>query len=269
MNKLIVSGKSRHASLPRIGARQPIDINSWVQYYRNDWGYEARVPAEPALAEPGSVERVEIYRQRIANGQPIHVVGDRQGHRPARAYQEPLGAHSLTFDGDGRRGCAYDQLRKHRYLRWYQLSKSKVGRTIVFIGFKPNEAFDRLSAAWALMHQFHRVEIANLFAVRSSMIDDTVDPIGPLTDLVIRDIVPRASIVALCWGHEETELFSDEVIQRAAKLTWAIRKQLDDKNVLCSFGLDSQGQPLGISQSLPLVRVPRIEGELELVGEDE
>lgn len=227
------------------------------------------MPAEPTLAEPGTVERIEAYRLRVAAGQPIHIVGDRQGNRPAKAYQEPLGAHSITFDGDHRRGSAFDPLWKYRYLKWYQFSKSKIGRTIVFIGFRPKEQFDRAAAAWALMHQFHRCEIASLFAARSGSIDDLCDPVGPLNDLVIRDLAERASIIALAWGDERVELFSDEVVSRAARLVWAIRKQLDDKSALCSFGLDKQGQPIGISQSLPLLPVAGIQGEDDCINEDD
>lgn len=78
---------------------------------------------------------------------------------------------------------------------------------------------------------------------------------------MIRHEVSRSSILVLAWGSQYQ---CPEVVDRAAYLTRAIRKQAEE---LFCFGM-SNGQPTGI-QSTPLIPAPYIEREEAIKGDDE
>lgn len=287
--------------------------------FRGDWGYEARLPVKPTDTVVGSASRIAVYRERVANGQPLFIDGDRRGARPALAYSAPSIGYGFQVDGDDQRGSLYDDHFEYRYSRWFKFKKAE-GRHVLFIGFSPCEEFDKQAAAWGMFHQMHAVTVVNLYATRQPVFapscnageiqllrlqledadrqleinpDDQVsmrlaleledqidsledrgreelaqtlntqaDIIGPLNDVVIRHCVANASIIVLAWGHGGC----DEIVERAARLTHAIRRQAPNGALFC-FGLENN-QPIGVNQ-LPVMRAPKIEGEAELTGEDD
>ncbi len=128
----------------------------------------------------------------------------------------------------------------------------------------PDEQFDQRACAWSILHRMHRCSVVNLYGTLRPNISEQADPIGDLTDVVIRHVLQHASVVIAAWGHESDELFDDEVIHRAARIARTVRRQCVD---LYMFGID-RGQPIGIDISLPLIPSPPLEMEREMIDED-
>ncbi len=245
-----------------------MDIASFVARYRRcaDWGFEARVPAAPTDTMPGSAARIAEYARRVALGQPMFVEGDRLGNRPPKAYADPISAHQIITEGTSRRGDAFDQFYRYRYMRWFQFS-AQPGRHVVFVGMRPCEQFDRAAASWALFHRFNCLSVVNLHAVRAADEDltQTVDPVGALNNYVIRVICETASLVVLAWG--DGQLPDREIVMRGAYLAYVIRSRVGGDR-LKVFGVDRWLQPLPIDPMMPIESAPYLTAEREINEEE-
>lgn len=228
----------------------PSIISEWFGSRRGDFGFSPRVDADPSITAPGSIERIEEYRQRVASGQPIFAVGDRVIGTP-KAYQES----AVRFAERSTRAGAYlfDSLFGYRY-RYERKLSAKPGRRVLFVGYRPDAEFDREAVAYCLLNRWHHVSVVNLYSTLDSRpCADQVDPVGPANDIVIRSELAKASVVIAAWG--DVLAFNDR--ERGARINAISHRILDGVQVRCFGQNDCSTEP--IDAGSPLVKMDRLD----------
>lgn len=153
----------------------------------------------------------------------------------------------IEMDDAGERGVHLSDCGSYRYRLWREWDTSRPA--LGFLMLNPPTA-DHLDDdptltrcfARAVANSFGRVEVANLFPLRTSSPDALLshaDPVGPrsLANCAILEAVDRASMVICAWGSHEAAASRARDVMHLLCITGLARK-------LFHLGLTPDGNPM-------------------------
>ena len=214
------------------------DINSWVAKFKDDFGFMPTSLAARTRTAPGSQKRIEVLRQRIAEGKPLFVRGDTSLIPMRESGLDDMGG--TIIKGDEHCGAQYSRCGKYQYRLWRRWSTDPTKPIPSIIALHPgehnhNELDARLRKIMAYCMRFGCAgfDFLSLFGYRSKTWGGVMRseyPVGDHCDRAIRMSTEQTSFTLCCWGPCGEHQF------RAARVLWGLRKRVEAKRLLC-FGL--------------------------------
>ena len=216
----------------------PTTVEQWIGRYQTDFGFTPTKPPEPTDARPGSPEKVEILRARIASGEMVHAVGDDALCDSCGAYARAEISQNCWV-GTTRRG--HERSHDGKYLYRVRRIWDPYRPVACVIGRNPPMSDQRVLRT--IREQVSQwgcggLELVNLFALRTddpNALGIHDDPIGPVNDRSMMLAIQGSAYVIFAWGRWGA------FMGRGANLTWAVNQTVSKSRIYC----------LGLTRSMP------------------